>query len=91
MMDFEMDCTNTDDGDWFEVKGWLEFAGGYTGWELDIHQGVCGGQVGGIAPSTSTNHKARCVDPATKTSVVVEDVYFFTVKELARGKKKSKL
>lgn len=60
-MDLEVDCTNTDEGDWFEVKGWLEFAGGYTGWELDVNQGTCSGEVGGLAPSASTNHKARCV------------------------------
>ncbi|KAK8385559.1 hypothetical protein O3P69_016383 [Scylla paramamosain] len=59
MMKLEVDCSSTDNG-WFEIKGWLEFAGGYSGWEIDIQQGLCGGAAGGLAPSSSsTNHKAR--------------------------------
>lgn len=56
-----MDCSQLEaEGGWFELKGWLEFAGVYTGWELDITQGVCTGTVGGSAPGSSVNHKGLC-------------------------------
>ncbi|KAK3879151.1 hypothetical protein Pcinc_016259 [Petrolisthes cinctipes] len=76
MLDFYMDCELPDD-EWFELKGWLEFADGYTGWELDISQGTCGGSVGGTDPSVSTNHKGRCgyinVFEWNEGSCIVED------------------
>ncbi|CAL4159318.1 unnamed protein product, partial [Meganyctiphanes norvegica] len=59
MLDFDMDCSITDDG-WFEFKGWLEFADGYTGWELDVHQEPCSGSAGLPPPASSVDHMARC-------------------------------
>ena len=59
MLEVDMDCSITDHG-WFEFKGWLANAGGYTGWELDIHQTTCSGSAGIEAPFTSKDHLARC-------------------------------
>lgn len=60
MLEMDLDCTRTENS-WFEVKGWLEFAGAYTGWELDVaQQRECSGDVGGQPPFPSIDHVARC-------------------------------
>lgn len=59
MLDMDLDCTRTENS-WFEVKGWLEFAGGYTGWESNVVQQECSGDAGGQPPFTSIDHMARC-------------------------------
>ena len=57
MVDFDMDCSQTEDG-WFEFKGYITSG---WGWEQDITQAaVCEGTAGGSSPYTSNNHMARC-------------------------------
>jgi alpha-amylase len=54
MVDFDMDCSLTEQG-WFEVKA---FVTNGLGWEGDITQGGCQGS--GRAPYASKNHVAKC-------------------------------
>ena len=54
-----MDCSDTD-GDWFEFRGWLSHAGGYSGWEESVIQESCNGSAGLPPPRHSNSHLARC-------------------------------
>jgi len=57
LINMEMDCEQTEQG-WFELKAFLRDG---EGWERDItDEQDCGGNIGGAAPFTSTNHVARC-------------------------------
>lgn len=56
MVDFEMDCSKTEDG-WFEMKTLIDRG---TIWEGDITQKVCTGAGAATPPYTSKNHMARC-------------------------------
>jgi len=58
MVEFEMDCSDTENG-WFEVKSFL-LNGQGQGWEGDVHQAECQGTTGGKAPFATINHWARC-------------------------------
>lgn len=55
-IDVLMDCSKTENS-WFEVKG---FTTGGVGWENDIAQGACTGNVGGTSPYSTNNHVGRC-------------------------------
>ncbi|KHJ83437.1 hypothetical protein OESDEN_16866, partial [Oesophagostomum dentatum] len=56
MVELMMDCSKAENG-WFELKGYLTPS---TGWEPDIMQSSCEGNLGGSAPFQSNNHIARC-------------------------------
>ncbi|XP_046634592.1 alpha-amylase-like isoform X2 [Daphnia pulicaria] len=59
MVDFTMDCSETENG-WFDVKAYLtEFA---SGWEADITQSPCTGTGADVQPPYpgTKNHMARC-------------------------------
>ena len=53
----DVDCSATVDG-WFELKGYLK---GGDGWEADVSQANCGGDIGGMHYSGGgMNHYAKC-------------------------------
>uniref|UniRef100_A0A0K0DEY8 Aamy_C domain-containing protein n=1 Tax=Angiostrongylus cantonensis TaxID=6313 RepID=A0A0K0DEY8_ANGCA len=56
MVQLLVDCSKTDQG-WFELKG---YAVPNVGWEQDINQQGCSGDIGGAAPFRSVNHIAKC-------------------------------
>ncbi|XP_068220186.1 alpha-amylase-like [Palaemon carinicauda] len=57
MVDMEMDCSESESG-MFEVKAFL--TNDEIGWEPDISQGECSGDVGGSPVYESKNHFAKC-------------------------------
>ncbi|KAL7644676.1 UNVERIFIED_CONTAM: hypothetical protein RMT77_004217 [Armadillidium vulgare] len=58
MIDFDMNCTQTQNG-WFEIKSYLTNSD--NGWESDIVQAsTCSGTAGGITPYTTANHLGKC-------------------------------
>ena len=59
MVDMDMDCDQTEDG-WFELQGYMSLLSENDGYETEIAQMGCVGDVSGGAPYVSSYHMAQC-------------------------------